>query len=49
LDFNLTKKLVHSATFGAQLGMMLKLGHFENSIKNTLKVMECGDAEGWKL
>jgi hypothetical protein len=48
LDFNSAKKVVNSATCGAQLGMVLKLGHFGKSIKNTWKVTECGAAEGWK-
>jgi hypothetical protein len=47
LDLNSTRKLADSATFGVQLGMMLKLGHFGKSIKNTWKVMEYGFAGGW--
>jgi len=27
--------------------MVLKLGHFEKQIRNTLKVLKCGAGEGW--
>ena len=37
-----------NATFGAWLCMVLKLGRFEQQIRNTWKVLKFGAAEGWR-
>ena len=47
LDLNLRKKLPN-ATFGTWLFMVLKLGRFGQQIRNTWKVLKCGDGEGWR-
>ena len=37
-----------SGTFGAQLCMVLKIGHFGKQIRNIRKVLKCGSGEGWR-
>ena len=40
--------IILSATFGAWLCMVLKLGRFGQQIRNNLKVLKCGAGLGWK-
>ena len=40
--------IILSATFGAWLCMVLKLGRFGQQIRNTWKVKKCGAGLGWK-
>jgi hypothetical protein len=32
----------------AELGTVMKTGHLGKEIRNTLKVLECGDGVGWR-
>jgi len=46
LGVNLRENRV-KCTLGAWLSLMLKLGNFENQIRNTWKVL-CGAGEDWR-
>jgi len=35
-------------TLWATPGLVLKLGHFGQQIRNTWKVLKCGAGEGWR-
>jgi hypothetical protein len=47
VDLNLRNRLV-KCYFGAQLSMVLKIGHFGQQARNTWRVLECGAREEWR-
>ena len=47
LDLDLRKKLVKCYIW-SMASMVLKLGRFEQQIRNTWKVLKCGAGEGWR-